>query len=116
MLQSKRVFALEEEMATHSSILAWKSHGQRSLTGYTPWGHKELSMSEQLNNQKMRAKSLSLVRLFVNPRTVACQAVLSMGFPGKNTGVGFHFLLQEIFSTQGLNPGLPHSKIGRAHV
>ena len=30
------------------------------------------------------------------------------GFPGKNTGVGFHFLLQGIFPTQGLNPGLLH--------
>ena len=28
--------------------------------------------------------------------------------PGKNTGVGCHFLLQGIFSTQGSNPGLPH--------
>ena len=27
---------LEEEMATHSSILAWEIHGQRSLTGYNP--------------------------------------------------------------------------------
>ena len=26
-------------------------------------------------------------------------------FPGKNTGVGCHFLLQEIFPTQGSNPG-----------
>ena len=26
---------LEEGMATHSSILAWKSHGQRSLVGYS---------------------------------------------------------------------------------
>ena len=26
---------LEEEMATHSSILAGKSHGQRSLLGYS---------------------------------------------------------------------------------
>ena len=26
--------------------------------------------------------------------------------PGKNTGVGFHALLQGIFSTQGWNPGL----------
>ena len=26
--------------------------------------------------------------------------------PGKNTGVGSHFLLQGIFLTQGLNPGL----------
>ena len=27
-------------------------------------------------------------------------------FPGKDTGVGCHFLLQGIFPTQGLNPGL----------
>ena len=26
---------LAKEMATHSSILAWKSHGQRSLAGYS---------------------------------------------------------------------------------
>ena len=25
-------------------------------------------------------------------------------FPGKNTGVGYHFLLQDVFLTQGLNP------------
>ena len=33
----------EEEMATPSSILAWKSHGQSSLVGYSPWGHTQLS-------------------------------------------------------------------------
>ena len=32
---------LEKEMATHSSILAWRIRGQRSLVGYSPWGHKE---------------------------------------------------------------------------
>ena len=32
---------LEKEMATHSSILAWEIHGQRSLAGYSPWVHKE---------------------------------------------------------------------------
>ena len=38
---------LEKEMATHSSILAWKkSHGQRSLVGYSPWGHKETDTTE----------------------------------------------------------------------
>ena len=31
-------------------------------------------------------------------------------FPGKNTRVGCHFLLQGIFPTQGLNPSLPHCK------
>ena len=44
------------------------------------------------------------------PWTGAHQAPLSMGFPGKNTGVGCHFLLQEIFPTQGLNPGLLHCR------
>ena len=34
------IYSLEEEMATHSSILAWKSHGQRSLTGHSLWGCK----------------------------------------------------------------------------
>ena len=31
-------------------------------------------------------------------------------FPGMNTGVGCHFLLQGIFPTQGLNPGLPYCR------
>ena len=30
--------------------------------------------------------------------------------PGENTGVGSHSLLQRIFPTQGLNPGLPHCR------
>ena len=40
---------LEEEMATHSSILPWKSHGQRSFPGYNPKGHKELNTTEPLS-------------------------------------------------------------------
>ena len=40
---------LEKEMATHSSILAWRSHGQRSLAGYSPWGCKELHTTERLS-------------------------------------------------------------------
>ena len=32
---------LEEEMATYSSILAWKSHGQRSLACCSSGGHKD---------------------------------------------------------------------------
>ena len=33
-----------------------------------------------------------------------------MDFPGKNTGVGCHSLLQGIFLTQGSNPGLLHCR------
>ena len=32
---------LEEEMATHSNILAWEIHGQRSLVDYSPWSCKK---------------------------------------------------------------------------
>ena len=31
---------LEEEMATHFSILAEKSQGQKRLAGYSPWGSR----------------------------------------------------------------------------
>ena len=34
---------LEKEMATFCSILPRKSHGQRSLAGYSPWGCKSLT-------------------------------------------------------------------------
>ena len=37
---------LEKEMATHSSILAWKIHEQSRLVGYSPWGSKESDMTE----------------------------------------------------------------------
>ena len=41
---------LEEKMETHSSILAWKNPmEQRSLAGYSPWGHKESDVTEQLS-------------------------------------------------------------------
>ena len=36
---------LEKEMATHSSILPGEFHGQRSLVGYSLWGHKESNMT-----------------------------------------------------------------------
>ena len=38
---------LEKGMATHSSILPGESHGQRSLVGYSPWGHKESVTAEE---------------------------------------------------------------------
>ena len=40
---------LEEDMVTHSSILAWRSHGQRSLEGYSPWVTKSWSRLELLS-------------------------------------------------------------------
>ena len=36
-------------MATLSSILAWRIQKTRSLVGYSPWGRKELDMTEGLS-------------------------------------------------------------------
>ena len=59
---------------------------------------------------KLKMKSLSRVQLFVTPRTVACQLLHPWDFPGKKSGVGCHFLLQEIFPDPGIEPGSPTLK------
>ena len=52
-------------MAIHSStILPGKSHGQRSLLGYSPWGCKESDMTERLHYSLcwvMRASQVVIV-------------------------------------------------------
>ena len=51
----------------------------------------------------MSACMLSHVCLFLTPWTVATRILCPWHFPGKNTGVGCHLLLQDIFLTQELN-------------
>ena len=38
---------LEEGVATHSSILAWRISGQRRLVGYSPEGHRVMTEATQ---------------------------------------------------------------------
>ena len=37
---------LEKGMATTPVFLPGKSHGPKSLVGYSPWGHKDLDMNK----------------------------------------------------------------------
>ena len=76
--QSVRLFGIFQ--ARIPVFLPREFHGQRSLAGCSPWGHKESGMTEQ--------PTLSL--------------------SSKNTGMGCHSLLQEIFLTQRSNLGLLH--------
>ena len=63
-------------------------------------------MNHQATGKKrVKVKSLNPVWLFATTRLLQ-----PWDFPGKNTGVGCHFLLQETFPTQGLNPGLHHCR------
>ena len=41
MTEQLHFHALEKEMATHSSILAWRIPGTEESVGYRLWGHTE---------------------------------------------------------------------------
>ena len=57
-------------------------------------------------------QSFSHVQLSATSWTVARQAPLSMDFPGKNTRMGWYFLLLGISPTQGSNLRLLHWQTG----
>ena len=40
--------SLEKEMATHSSIFAWKISWTEEPAGYSPWGHQKSEPTERL--------------------------------------------------------------------
>ena len=54
------------------------------------------------------AVSDSLLPYGLQPTRLLCP----WNFPGKNTGVGCHFLPQGIFLAEGLNPELLHWQVG----
>ena len=46
--------ALEKEMATHSSVLAWRIPGRGSLVGCRLRGHTESDMTEATSQQQQQ--------------------------------------------------------------
>ena len=98
-------------------FLPGKSHGQRSLVGYSPQGCKESGMTERLNNNKLDEfmKKTCVCVLVAQSCPTLCDPVncsppgssIHGDSPGKNTGVDCHTFLQGIFPSQGSNPGLP---------
>ena len=70
---------LEEEVATHSSILAWRIPWAEEPGGlhYSLWGLKELDTSEGLKSES-ESSSCSVLSDYVTPRTTARQAPLSV--------------------------------------
>ena len=60
---------LEKGTSTHSSVLAWKIHGQKSLADCSPWGHKVSEMAEQLSLSLLLLllSRFSRVRLYATP-------------------------------------------------
>ena len=110
--------ALEEGMTTHLSILAWRipwkglgtmvhrvAKSQTWLKQFRK--HRAYWHVVQANGGGLVTKSCLTL---MTPWTVTCQAPLSWDSPGRNFGVSCHFLLQGIFLTQELNPGLLHCR------
>ena len=56
----------------------------------------------------VHALLLRSVWFFMTPWLQPTRLFCPLNFPGKNTGLGYQFLLQRIFLTQGSNPGLLH--------
>ena len=47
--------SLEKGVATHSSIPCLENHhGQRSMAGYSPWGHEESDTTKRLSTAQNR--------------------------------------------------------------
>ena len=72
--------------------LPGKNHGQKSLAGYSPWGQKKVDATERL--AAAAAKSLQSCPTLCDPRPQPTRLRRPWDSPGKNTGVGCHFLLQ----------------------
>ena len=68
------------------------------------------------SERKVKVKSLSCVRLFATPWTIACQAPSPMGFSRQEYWSGLPFPSPGIILTQGSNPSLPHCRQTLYHL
>ena len=116
-------------------FLPGKSHGQRSLLGWSPWGRKESDTTERLHfhfclscigegngnplqcscleNPKDSGAWWAAVYRVAQSRTrlkrlsISISICDAMDFSDKNTVVGCHFLLQGNLSDPGFEPTSP---------
>ena len=86
---------LEKETAAHSSLPVWRIPWTEEPDGYSPRGHKESDTAER------------------QQQTAARQAPLSMGFSRRECWSGLPSLLRGVFPTQGWNPHLYITCLGR---
>ena len=65
-------------LGNHSSILAWKIHGLRSLAGYSPWGHSRIHLKQLSQHVKIStAKGLKEKKLWKEKK----RELLRNGYP-----------------------------------
>ena len=91
------------EYALNQNVLHIKSNVLRD------YQNKNLTPSQQIGPMTYQFLRKLVVPDSLQPhRLQRTRLLCPWDFPGKNTRVGCHFLLQGIFPTQGSNPGLLH--------
>ena len=86
-LHSSHMLARRRQWHPTPVLLHGKSHGQRSLVGCSPWGHKESDTTERLHFHF----SLScLGEGNGNPLQCSCWRIPGMGEPGGLPSMGLH--------------------------
>ena len=102
--------ALPTSAARLRPLALWSTRLQ-ALASAGPQNRAPGTASEQGLTPPRRLHNLSTAFIYL---TQSCPTLEPHGlhspwdFPGQNAGVGSPSLLQEIFLTQGSNPGLPH--------
>ena len=81
------MLSLEKEMATHSSVLAWKIPGTEEPGGLPSMGSHRVRHKQQ----QKHAKSLPSCSSLCNLKDCSPQAPLSMGFPRQEYWSGLRF-------------------------
>ena len=88
-------------------LVAWLAPGQTSAPATGQTDYKGL----QTTTPRRVCRPLSRVHLSATRGLWPARLLCPWDFPDTNTGVGDHVLLQGIFPTQGLNPGLLHWRL-----
>ena len=106
-LQRRRQVLIRQGTCWHLNVLPSLQDCEKSIfTMYTMWAVVLCNNSQNSWSDKWESQSRSVVSDSLRPHGL-CSPWNS---PSLNTGGGSLFLLQGIFPTQGLNPGLPHCR------
>ena len=90
----------EDSMVSRNTMDPALNHDTQLTSGETESMDQScMSISHSVISNSLQCHGLQLARL-----------LCPWNSPGKNTGMSCHFLLQEIFQTQGLNPGHLHCR------
>ena len=102
---------------TNPMKMLWKSESSINSATNIPWAQKGRSISySEYGGLKVKVSVTQSCPILCNPIDCSPPGSCPWGFPGKNTGMGSHSLLQGIFPTQGSDLGFLHFRQTLYHL